>query len=402
MIPEFKNCTQVNKCEYRRGTLYSFSGVTRDGYEEYIDRLEKVGYEPYDKNEIDENLFVTMVRGDEQVNVAYYPKVVINNYHYPVLKPDGHHDYNIPHLKDVTEDSVMKVSVTGLGALPELSAPEFERLAEPTITQMKQMGIGMSYVIQLVDGSFIIIDGGLGVEGSLEYHLEFLEAHKPGRHEKPRVVWMFTHAHPDHIVMPVKFIEKYGDRVDITLFAYNLIDETTEYAQRFNDGGKQWTEALLDTVRKSVARELVFHTGQIIRLAGCDVHVLNTYEDTYPTPVGTLNSTSSIFKLVFKDKGEQRSVLIVGDSTETNTAFVNAVYSKATLKSDVLQVAHHGLNASVGTQHLREFYANVAPRTALFSSPEKVVTNAAFSPNLSLSAAKWIYADEENTVTIFD
>lgn len=402
MIPEFKNCTQVNKCEYRRGTLYSFSGVTRDGYEEYIDRLKKAGYEPYDQNKIDENLFVTMIRGDEQINVAYYPKVVINNYHYPVLKPDGHHDYNIPHLKDVTEDSVMKVSVTGLGVLPELSAPEFERVAEPTVTQMKLIGVGMSYVIQLADGSFIIIDGGIGAEGSLEYHLDFLESRKPDSHEKPRVAWFFTHAHPDHTILPVRFMEKYGDRVEVTLFAHALIDETSDYAKTLVDVDKNGVDALRDTVRKSGARELVFHTGQIIRFAGCDVHVLNTYEDTYPQPIGTLNSTSSIFKLVFKDKDEQRSVLIVGDSTETNTAFVNAVYSKATLKSDVLQVAHHGLNASVGTQHLREFYANVAPRTALFSSPEKVVTNAAFSPNLSLSAAKWIYADEENTVTIFD
>lgn len=402
MIPEFKSFVSESSCQHRWGALYSYSGVTSEGFSEYVTLMEKNGYCPYHKNTVDGNTFYTYVNGENQVNIAYYPNVVINNYYYPVLKPDGHHDYTIPYLKNIYADSVMKVSVNALGYLPELEAPKFEELVEPTVTQMKQIGVGMSYVIQLADGSFIIIDGGIGAEGSLEYHLEFLEAHKPKEHKKPRVAWFFTHAHPDHTVLPVKFMEKYGDRIEVILFAHALIDETGDYAKTLVDVDKNGVNALRDTVRKSGSRELVFHTGQVIRLAGCEVHVLNTYEDTYPTPIGTLNSTSSIFKLVFKNNDGQRSILIVGDSTETNTSFVNAVYTKDTLKSDILQVAHHGVNASVGTQHLREFYANVSPRTALFSNVKKIVEEAAFAPNIELGDAEWIFADGEQTITIFD
>ena len=94
--------------------------------------------------------------------------------------------------------------------------------------------------------------------------------------------------------------------------------------------------------------------------------------------------------------------MIVGDSTETNISFVNAVYSKDTLKCDILQVAHHGVNASAGTQHLREFYTNVAPRKALCSNYEKTVTEAAFIPNLALEDAECIYSDEEHTTILFN
>lgn len=401
MLENFKAYEEKNECAFRGGRLYAFSGVTPAGLAKLAEELKREGFACASKNEIDGNFFAVYVGGEEQVNVAYYPDVAINNYYYPVLKPDGHHDYGIPYLKNRTEGSELKVSVTKRGYLPSESAPEHAKAYKPTVTQMKQMGIGMSYIIQLEDGSFVVIDGGLGIENSLEYQLDFLEAHKPASHEKPRIAWFFTHAHPDHIVMPVKFFEKYGDRVEVTLFAHNLIDETCEYAQTFGDGGKQWTENLMNYIKNSGTDELVLHAGQVLHLAGCDVHVLHTYEDLYPTPIGTLNSTSCIFKMIFKDGAEEKSFTVVGDSNEATVAHVNAVFEKGTLKSDILQVAHHGMNASAGTQHLKEFYAEVEPSIALFSNFEETVRAANFVPNSSLEGAEWIFSDAEQTINIF-
>lgn len=401
MLPDFTRCTQKQGYEFNGGCEYSYSGVSASGYEEYARALERLGYTKYQENKISENIFSTYIKGDGQVSLAYYPSLEISRYDYP-LKPDGHHDYTRPQVVETVRDSALKAVASARGYLPSGEAPSYARLCEPTVTQMKQMGIGMSYIVQLADGSFVMIDGGLGLEGAAEYQLEFLEAHKPMEHKKPRIAaWFFTHAHPDHVIVPVQLLERYGERLDVSLFAYNFIDEASEYAQGFRDGGGKWTLRLQDMIRNSSADELILHAGQVVRLAGCDVHILHTHEDIYPTRVGTLNGTSSVFKLVFKDAGRESSLMVVGDITETNAAFINAAFDSSTLKSDILQVAHHGENASYGTQHLREFYVSVSPKTALFSNYEKRIAEAAFLPNAELNGAEHIYSDEENTVHIF-
>lgn len=400
MLPDFNDCTRKQGYEFNGGCEYSYSGVSARGCEEYLSALEACGYTLYSEAQTDGNFFACYVSDGAQVNLAYYPSLEINRYDYP-LKPDGHHDYTRPQVLETVRDSVLKAVASARGYLPSGEAPSYARLCEPTVTQMKQMGIGMSYIIQLADGSFIMIDGGLGLEGAAEYQLEFLEAHKPSSHKKPRIAaWFFTHAHPDHVIVPVQLLEKYGERLDISLFAHNFIDEASEYAQGFRDGGGKWTLRLQDMIRNSSADELIMHAGQVVRLAGCDVHVLHTHEDIYPTPIGTLNSASSAFKLVFRDADDERSFMVVGDMTETNAAFMNAAFDRATLKSDILQVAHHGENASFGVQHLKEFYMNVSPRTALFSNYEKRIAEAAFLPNTALDGAERVYSDTEHTVKL--
>ena len=77
------------------------------------------------------------------------------------------------------------------------------------------------------------------------------------------------------------------------------------------------------------------------------MQVLFTHEDTL-NPAGNsslvggdFNGTSTVVKIT---EGEM-SMLILGDATSVNESFLVSAYSDATLKCDILQVAHHGFNA---------------------------------------------------------
>jgi hypothetical protein len=78
----------------------------------------------------------------------------------------------------------------------------YAKKATPTITMLALGEIGTSIVIQLEDGSFVLIDGGLG--GTTDNYtkdstnlMNFLTANAPNG-EKPRLTWIVTHIHTDH------------------------------------------------------------------------------------------------------------------------------------------------------------------------------------------------------------
>ena len=226
--------------------------------------------------------------------------------------------------------------------LPELTKPTLaaEDTAKTSVAQIGIAGLGMSYVIQLKDYSFIVIDGGTDATSNLTKLYDYMVSKTPeGR--KPKIeCWIFTHADPDHIGAPTEFLKKYVDDIELVSVASNFPDCTVQDTSQNDETIGAAIFALENIVKVFYgAKTYTIHTGQKFYFEGVEMEVIMTEEDVYPMKVESYNYTSAMMRFTF-DNGKTFTVL--GDGTEKTCRQLAATYREY-LKSDMLQLAHHGL-----------------------------------------------------------
>lgn len=209
----------------------------------------------------------------------------------------------------------------------------------PSVTQCK-ITAGMCYAIQMADGSFLLLDSGIPNKEDEERLYAFLEKKSTG---KPRVsLWIFTHPDMDHVMMAAGFLKDYREKVEIDAFAYqfsdlnkdNLVYDSSEKIQ----GNADFIEA---SIRENYPSSIVYtlRTGQRYLFSGAEVEILWTGYMLYPYPILTANYMSATLRVHF-DNG--KTALFMGDAEQYVSKQMACAY-RDYLKSDILQVAHHGL-----------------------------------------------------------
>lgn len=356
VLPEFKTAEGV-----LRGVCYCgdenfeicIGGATEAEYRAYVADLTAAGFVTYAENQIADCLFGTYTIADDKAGGA-----VVFTMHYPNLNrtqivygPRGY----LPSTEPAAmPDAPMQTTLTQPGRLCV-----YYGNAGASVNGAP----GMSYVAQLADGSYIVIDGGPGdgkvipkikkkgvwldqpeVETHDEENLyEFLCEHAPNG-EKPRIAaWFITHPHGDHMGLANRFLQDYAGKVDIELTAFNFPDFDTVFCKNerpiWHKGSAVPFREKMDTLYG--AKQLVMHAGQKIFFPGCEVEVLYTQEDYYPCDFHWGNHLSCAFRMKFADK----TVMILGDCEKTNCQDIADAYG-AELKSDILQLTHHGFNGA--------------------------------------------------------
>ena len=99
------------------------------------------------------------------------------------------------------------------------------------------------------------------------------------------------------------------------------------------------------------------HTGLGFTVAGIRVDVLYTQEDLLPTLTDDLNETSTVIRVT---AGGQR-ILFLADMGKLTADRMLADLPASELKSDIVQVAHHGYEGAS-----LKFYQTVNPETLLW------------------------------------
>ncbi|MBO5294271.1 MAG: hypothetical protein J6B71_03385 [Clostridia bacterium] len=352
--------------------------TTSESFDKYLTLLSEAGYKQYTVNTIAKNRFATYTTEKYEVNVAFYA--------------------NLSRARIIAEP---------LGYLPVLTAPTYEKKVTATLTQFgaedcygdngslntgtnsggtsiswydndmrnssgNAVAFGLSYVIQLEDGSFVIIDGGTYVTENSYYEgnekdmialLEFLETKNQGTgYSKPQVTWMITHAHSDHMSLACKFLETYYNRINVTMAAYSFPDYTDPNLVTGTESGKSYVNRFKTAIKTYYpeAAMFSFHAGQEILLPGCEIEILQTYEDYIHNDSGEngnpynfrwLNYTSAVWKMHFNGV----TYLSMGDLEFTTVDQLVNVYG-AYLKSDIMQVTHHGYSG--GRERFSMIFAN--------------------------------------------
>ena len=210
----------------------------------------------------------------------------------------------------------------------------------------------MSFVIITRQNNAIVIDGGRPAD------MPLLKQYVGGRHIS---AWILTHAHNDHISGFVDEIKKNnGADFDIETIYYNfppysLIDnhEVLDYEYLKTELDEMLPQ-FLQIEPKIRDRAHVVQQGESIQVDECKIDFLYTYHE------GLYNNLMNDSSLVFKVTAPNKTVLFLGD-LGPDGGDVLFRESRHLLKSDIVQMAHHGhMNVSM------EVYAEILPEACLW------------------------------------
>lgn len=362
--------------------VFQISNTDMEELSAYIYSLENAGYEKILENSINNNQFYTFKNSKVLINVAY-----------------------------ITSENKATVTKETVTALPQnVTKPSFEKVTEPSITQIKleaSVAEGMSYVIQLSDGTFFVIDGGWCDNNEKEADKLYSALSSLAGEGNDIVIagWIFTHCHGDHIGTFNLFVEKYYNNVTIKQLLYNFPSD--------EDIAKSGSAYMLDSSKQRYTNfknvistylqntEIVkLHSGYKFYYADAEIEVLQTLEDLYPSTVANydFNSSSTIFTVTVAGQ----KMLFLGDVSDVGASRLNRLFGSS-LKSDFLQIAHHGLNNG-GT--IKSLYINVDATYILYPAPLSWYnSNAGASANFFIATesrtVKQIFVSGAQTMELY-
>lgn len=301
---------------------YSASG---EEYEKYITDITANGYKLDFTNEICGNLFNRFKKGNTFLSASYSPS---EGY---IRVISGSLDKN--NFVDILEAGGDEVS-------------------EVTLTQMTldyiSGSFGMCYIITLKDGSFVIFDGGHvrvinGYPKTYDYVRLYTLLKELNKRPDGKIVisaWFMTHEHADHFNVFYWFCKQYGSEVTLKAYcacpcsnavAYNSVNP------EYHTVNGQLTEAL----EKSGCKRIVtLQSGDEFTLDGIRFEILYTVDDLCPDRLRYFNDASFVCKMTY----EGQSVMWLGDVCTSPSKLLRKRYSEDYLKSDIVNVAHHGYN----------------------------------------------------------
>ena len=246
---------------------------------------------------------------------------------------------------------------------------------------------GMGYLIRLTNGEFIVVDGGYRSKTAADTLLAILTANnvRPG---KPVVAaWFLTHMHDDHYGVLDRFAsEGHGSRVTVRGIYANLPESTIG-----DIGTSQYNTVMTAVSRYPGAVLYTVHSGMTIGFADATATVLCTYEDVKQSYYnGSLqsntwydgNDTSTVVRFDVTDRSGAHvtKFMVMGDASNGTGNALEYTYTAASLRADMVQLEHHGMNANAAATSVSLYstiaapvvfwpadvltYNNVSPRTA--------------------------------------
>ncbi len=211
----------------------------------------------------------------------------------------------------------------------------------------------MSFVIITKEDNAIVIDGGRPED------MPLLKEYVGGRHVS---AWFLTHAHIDHIS---GFVEEFRKNAaadfDIEAVYYNFppLDHTEVPTAPWYEGfcadmREEQLPGFYEVLPKFKEKAHVVKQGDVIQIDECQIDILYTWHPFLKSNL--LNDSSLVFKVTTPNK----SVLFLGDlGPDGGDVLFRESHCK--LKSDIVQMAHHGHgNVSM------EVYAEILPEACMW------------------------------------
>lgn len=211
----------------------------------------------------------------------------------------------------------------------------------------------MGYVIRTYDNKTIVIDGGLRADST-----KLLNKIKEYGNDVD--YWIITHPHQDHAGAFNDIIENHNSELNIKELIYTANDvewyKNTSDADRIGEI-EEFYKSLENEKVKSIKREP--QIGEKIKISSnINIEILGVKNPEITE--NAINNSSMVFKMYVNNT----SILFLGDTgTESSEKLIKTYGNK--LKSDIVQMAHHG--QAGGTE---ELYKIIDPKICLWPTPE--------------------------------
>ena len=328
--------------------MRNFGAVSKTAFESYCNEIAAKGFRLYATRNIDGNLYNTYINQRYVITTIYTKH---NSYGKVLVEPRSS-----TALPTRVEDNVYtpiagcETAITQVGLLNDNLGDTYN---------------GMCYVVRLADGSFIIVDGGFALKGYEERIYNVLRKQAPDPENIVIAAWIITHAHDDHVDVFESFFKAYSDKVTVERFITNMPsdDQVVDiWEPEWNYSDK--TRALIKTYYPD-ALVTKAHPGQEFYIRNAKIDILYTL-DVYDKQVKDFNNSSVVFTL----EAEGRKMIFLGDYDDKGD-IIPKLYSAATLKSDIVQVAHHGLPENSSNA----MCSIIAPKYAFWPIGAQVVKN---------------------------
>ena len=337
--------TEYDSGQYGR-TYIKKNVTTKTAFDKFCVDLESLGCKRYTANTIGDNMFATYVTQTQIIHLMYFPsKSEIRT----AIDPRGN-GYNpdtdqpfftLPKLQ--SENKYTKKNDD-----PKMIVVDIANADWPG---------GLCIIYKLADGRFFIVDAGMGgathdkrtdVGSSSEWIYKTLAKYAEDKNNIQVAAWLITHPHSDHAGglydMAVGWHAKYGkSKTDVSWIKDKIKIDTVIYNQpaKMVHGRASWMDTILKAF--NVKNIVKAHPGQVFYIADLTLTIYGSQdimiEDTKNMTGDRcdLNEQSVSARVEFNGK----SILVLGDSDVFPNRQLAPIY-KNTLKSDILQLAHHG------------------------------------------------------------
>lgn len=401
--PEFDGLSLIDTEDVgETSMLYVYAGVavTRDTYLAYCQVLENAGFTLYMPETQEEgSSFRTYVNHSTGVTLqvdhmayAHAAEQEVDLFAPSIRIISAHTDYvELPDAEILDADR------------------SWTKRTDPMVTMLELKyntgNFGLSAIITLEDGSFIVYDGGGSgktmdaddentmFEVMVDLHTKVFGKAPDTNNPLHIRGWIITHEHWDHQMVFYNFCKEYGNNssVRIDRLFYNPASDEETY-NCYNPDSTIEVNVLNGTLDKYIRGDsfqvIKVHTGQKFYLANAELQILYTHEDIHPQELGYFNNSSTIFRIslnttnrnIGQVAGSEHIVntetsIWLGDLERIGSKCMRAMYGE-TLKADIVQVAHHGYN---GVE--KELYALIDPEIVLWPTDSNSWIGQTKNPN---------------------
>lgn len=335
-IPAYEAGGEANIIENNPGYVTHIKNTTIQEYNTYIHFLRSEGYTLYQDSAKKGNSFATLYNDDVMIH-AYF----------------------------LHGSSSVKIIVEPKGAMYQTTPTTIERITTPSVTQLTldyEHGYnGMTYIVTLSDSTFIVIDGALADSRNYVNATNILNKMKElNKRPDGKIIinaWYISHAHPDHFQALEQFSLKYASQVSLGQIIINT--PSARYAagittyDPFNSDGND-IAAIMKRFSGNVELYIP-HTGQEFFVKNVKFEMLYTYEDFFPNGLVDMNNSCIVSRMTL----EGQTILWGGDTYVAGCNIMCGMWGNY-LKSDIVQMPHHGYENAGGELWYKYVGASVA------------------------------------------
>lgn len=308
--------------------MHSFSEVSAESADEYIELLEKSGFEKKYDNGICGNRFCQFKVSEGLLYISFMKNSAVMRIILDRCRAVDAGSFGYSEFSEVFDNT---------------EAAQYS-LHYDAMIRGTTCDCGMNYIFRLHDNSLIIIDGGemeQATDVAVEDYIKFLhELTCTKADEKLKIsLWLCTHAHNDHCDFFSKLLLFHADEFEVERTAFNFPNpENTKHS------------ASIEKLRTRLAEKfpnadyIKLHAGTRFNIANAEIEVLVSNEDTVgldeEDPFPGTNSTSVIFTVT----ADGVKTFFLADCGDDNGSVLVENYPSEITDCTFLQAAHHGIN----------------------------------------------------------